>query len=196
MKKYSALIGIIIFSIVCLLVVVFNYQSSDITVSKYAVMNSFSLVSFCVLGCISAIFIFYGLVFYLPKKWGLGTIYKIIASLFSASFFWMCAVPCISGMILVDLHNVGSYAMLYLGLTLIIFWLIRLWREYNVRLKIINGSILLAMLTIFSLQIFQYDFLWHFILYIEMGVVVIIFTQIILLIFDKPKDASNDRTEG
>ena len=194
MKKHSGIIGILVLCITSIGIVVFNYRGLSFTVSNHTSYNLVSTISFCILGTISALLIAYSLLFCLPQKWGLGKAYKIIAGLFSVAFITMCVFP--NNPNATTMHDIGAWSMIYIGLGLIPFLLIRLWGKYNAVLKVINCSVLIIALVLLYALAFHYHFMREYILLFETGYVALLFTLIISLVLGKPKKEPAINMEG
>ncbi len=185
MRKYSGVAGIGIFITVSTIIVILGYRSPEFTLSNHTSLNLPSQISFCVFGCIASLLIAHSLLLYVPHRWKLGGVYRILAGIVAAAFFTSCLFP--NNPNAYTMHDYASWVAMGSGFVFGVFLLIRLWSSYRLLNKVVNILVLIIMLTVFGAMILDYVFFRSLVLIFESGMIVSIFALMLSLIFGRPE---------
>lgn len=191
MRKCSGILGVGILAGVSVLVVAANYKGLNYTVSNHSAANPASTVAFCVFGTIAAALMAYGLLGYVPRKWKVGSGYRLVAGAFALSCIVTCGYPNDPGV--VTAHDVGAWGIVASEFVLMAFLLFRLWNQYTAALRAANALFVVASVALFIVAIFAQDFLWTYILIFEPGTVAMMLVLELLLILGEPNEVGAGR---
>ncbi len=172
-KKYSGVVGIGMFVILVTLIVFPSFRSFSYTISNSTSQSLMATVSFAVFGCIASLLVGYSLLFYIPGKWKLGWVYRIIAGLIGLAFFITCLFP--NDPNTYSTHDYASWAMAAFSYVLVTFLMFRLWKHYGVRLRVVNMLAFLVMSGVVVLIIATYGFFRSIVLIFEEWVCIVVF---------------------
>ncbi len=185
MRKYAGVLGVLIFSTTTIIIVIAGYRSPAFTISNHTSLNIVAQVSFCVFGCIASVLLGYSLLVYIPRKWKLGRVYRIIAAVVAVSFFTACLFP--NDPNAYTMHDYASWSTMFSGFVLAAFTVVRLWLPCGRTVRIMNILVPCVMLSVFITQIVNYAFFRSFILVYESSFILALFALVLTLILGQPQ---------
>jgi hypothetical protein len=180
--KHSLLAGVLIFMVSGLVCTGLNGWRTDLTISQHVALTAETTLWFGVLNTISAILISLGLLVYIPQRWRVNKLYKVLAlalagCLFVVGWFPMTGTD--------SPHQIAGWALVYIMVALV---LAVIFGQVG-RLAKTSGVGFLALAAALAAVRFLFgDFYLNNVLYLEIAYIGAAHIWLLILNYSRPKD--------
>jgi hypothetical protein len=189
--KHVLLLAAVIFNLAAVVCVVWGGWHSDLTISQHVALAGPTMILFGIFDAVAAGLAALGVLIYIPQRWRLGLVYKILAGVMAACLLAVGLFPYSSGW-LAAVHQTAAWTMIYVAILLVLTTWLATWRRAGLAVKIAGGGFLLAALVLALLWYFAHDFYVSNALYFETFFINAIFAFVLILNYSGRKSDKID----
>ncbi|MCL2085675.1 hypothetical protein FWH09_01945 [Candidatus Saccharibacteria bacterium] len=157
-ERLLGLVGVAMMAMIAVFISVVNWQDASLTISRHIAMQTWSMIAFAVIGSIGMGLTAYALLSYIPRRWNLGGLYKVIVGVISVCFLLLCLAPHTTGVV-EALHIIFARTMFVFIVILYVYLTPIFWREKRFRNVLILAMLMSAAMGVNAFM--DFDAFWQ-----------------------------------
>jgi hypothetical protein len=189
--KHALLLAAGVFDLVAVVCVVWGGWQGGLTISQHVALAAPTMILFGIFDALVAGLAGLGALVYVPRRWGLGKVYKVLAGAMVACLLAVGLFPFSSGWS-AAVHQSAAWAMIYISILLVLMVGLGAFRRAGRAVKVAGGGFLLLALVLALTRYFWHDFYVGNALYFEALFINAVFGFMLVLNYGQVKNSHMD----